>query len=160
MADRPSVLPPSILFVCLGNICRSPMAEGAFRAAAAEAGLAVTCDSAGTGDWHVGNPPDNRAQAEMARHGIDISGLRARQIETADYYRFSHIFALDLDNLGAIRAGAPDDGTAEIGLLMDCVEGQQGAAVADPYFGDASGFGVTYGDVTAAAAALVSRFGG
>src|SRR3546814_12602610 len=74
---------PSILFVCLGNICRSPLAEGAFRAAAQAAGLDVAADSAGTGDWHVGRPPDIRAQAVARAHGVDLSGLRARQV-TAD----------------------------------------------------------------------------
>lgn len=149
----------SVLFVCLGNICRSPMAEGAFRAAAAEAGLDVVCDSAGTGDWHIGSPPDVRAQAEMLRHGIDISGLRGRQIEADDYRRFTHIFALDHANLEEIRSRAPADTSAKIGLLLDCVSGREGAAVTDPYFGEDEGFGETWRDVTSAAAALVRRFG-
>lgn len=147
---------PSVLFVCLGNICRSPLAEGAFRAAAEEAGLAVHADSAGTGNWHVGEPPDPRAIATGARHGVDISFYRARQIAADDFHRFSHIFALDHENLTNIRRVAPRDATAQIGLLMDVVPGAQGEAVADPYFGDEAGFEATWADVAAAAQALVA----
>ncbi|MCW2370528.1 protein-tyrosine-phosphatase [Sphingobium sp. B11D3D] len=84
--------PSAILFVCLGNICRSPLAEAAFRHEASLAGLDVTADSAGTGDWHVGRPPDPRAQATALRHGIDISTYRARQIGPADFQRFDMNF--------------------------------------------------------------------
>jgi len=148
---------PAILFVCLGNICRSPLAEAAFRRAARDAVLDVAIDSAGTGDWHVGNPPDRRAQAVALRHGIDISGLRARQIATADYLRFTHIFALDHANLHAIRERAPTGAGAEIALLMDLVAGREGQAVADPYYGEDTGFETTWADVTLAASALVER---
>jgi protein-tyrosine phosphatase len=148
---------PAILFVCLGNICRSPLAEAAFRRAADQAGLDVEIDSAGTGDWHVGEPPDPRAQQIAREHGVDISHLRGRQLAPEDYRRFTHIFALDADNLAAIRIRAPADATAEIGLLLDCVEGRCGEAVADPYFGDIEGFHTTWADVTAAAEALVER---
>ena len=123
---------PSVLFVCLGNICRSPLAEAAFRARAAEAGLEVRADSAGTGDWHIGQPPDRRAQATALRHGIDISRYRGRQVEPADFRRFSHIFALDLDNLAGLHAIRPADATARIGLLLDLVDGLEGQPVADP----------------------------
>jgi protein-tyrosine phosphatase len=78
--------PPSLLFVCLGNICRSPLAEAAFREAAARAGLEAVADSAGTGDWHIGSPPDPRSQAVALAHGIDISGMRARQVRGADFH--------------------------------------------------------------------------
>jgi len=149
---------PAILFVCLGNICRSPLAEAAFRRAAQDAGLDVAVDSAGTGDWHVGHPPDRRAQAVALRYGIDISGLRARQVEAADFTRFSHIFALDHDNLLAIEARAPALCKAEIGLLLDVVPGRMGQAVADPYYGADSGFETTWAEVSEAAAALVARF--
>ena len=91
---------PALLFVCLGNICRSPLAEAAFRKAAAEAGLAAEADSAGTGDWHVGEPPDRRAQATARRHGIDISGYRGRQVSARDFHRFTHILALEDINRG------------------------------------------------------------
>lgn len=150
---------PSVLFVCLGNICRSPMAEGAFRAAADAAGLEVLVDSAGTGDWHIGNPPDPRAQTEAASHGVSISHLRGRQINENDYRNFTHIFALDSDNLSIIQQRAPEDAIAEISLLMDVIEGEQGRPVADPYYGGPKGFAKTWNDVNAAAQALVKRFG-
>ena len=150
----------AVLFVCLGNICRSPLAEAAFRKAVEEAGLEIEIDSAGTGNWHVGGPPDRRAQATALDFGIDISHLRARQVEAADYTRFTHIFALDHDNLAALRARAPVDATAEVALLLDCVKGREGAAVADPYYGGEEHFADTWEDVSMAAAALVERFSG
>lgn len=149
---------PAILFVCLGNICRSPLAEAAFRRAADQAGLDVEIDSAGTGDWHVGEPPDTRAQQIASEHGIDISDLRGRQLAPEDYRRFTHIYALDAENLATIRTRAPADATAEIALLLDCVDGRYGEAVADPYFGGPEGFRSTWADVTHAAEALVERF--
>jgi protein-tyrosine phosphatase len=148
---------PAILFVCLGNICRSPLAEGAFRDAAERAGLEVEIDSAGTGHWHAGNPPDPRAQATALNAGIDISGLRARQVEAADYTRFTHIFVMDHDNLAAVEALAPNDATAEISLLLDLVQGREGASVRDPYYGGEEHFADTWEDVSCAAAELVAR---
>lgn len=146
----------SVLFVCLGNICRSPLAEAALRAEAERAGIAVEVDSAGTGDWHVGSPPDRRAQAVALRHGIDISGYRGRQVTAADFRRFDHIFALDADNLKNLRQLRPSDGTAELRLLMDLVPGREGSGVTDPYFGGDAGFDVTWDDVTRAASVIVA----
>jgi len=148
---------PAVLFVCLGNICRSPLAEAAFRARAAEAGLEIGADSAGTGGWHIGEPPDRRAQRTALRHGIDISRYRGRQIESADFRRFSHIFALDLDNLAALHRIRPIDAPAKVGLLLDMVDGMEGQAVADPYYGADEGFEATWDQVDAAARALVER---
>ena len=148
---------PALLFVCLGNICRSPLAEAAFRKAAAEAGLAAEADSAGTGDWHVGEPPDRRAQATARRHGIDISGYRGRQVSARDFHRFTHILALDHANLDDLRALRPRDATARLSLLLDHVPGQEGEAVADPYWGDETGFDATWAEVSAAAEALVAK---
>ncbi|WP_277768956.1 low molecular weight protein-tyrosine-phosphatase [Sphingomonas sp. HITSZ_GF] len=147
----------SVLFVCLGNICRSPLAEGALRAAATRAGIDLTVDSAGTGGWHAGEPPDRRAQAAARRHGTDISGLRARQARAEDFRRFDYVLALDTQNLRDLAAIRPADATAELGLLMDYVPGREGSSVADPYYGDDSDFDVTWGDVSAAAEALVAR---
>ena len=149
---------PAILFVCLGNICRSPMAEGAMREAAEKRGLDIAVDSAGTGGWHAGDPPDTRAQAEAKRHGVDISGPRGRQIAPADHHRFTHIFALDEENLRDILLSAPADGTAEVSLLMDAVPGHEGKPVADPYYGGAEGFARTWDQVSVAAQALADRF--
>lgn len=148
----------SILFVCLGNICRSPLAEAALRAEAERLRLDLIVDSAGTGNWHAGEPPDPRAQATARRHGVDISGLKARQVKPADFRRFTHIVALDHDNLETLRRLAPrsenGDATAELSLLLDHVPGREGQAVADPYFGDDDGFEVTWAEVTAAARTL------
>ena len=146
-----------VLFVCLGNICRSPLAEAAFRAEAERIGLDAEADSAGTGDWHVGQPPDSRARALARVEGLSIDHLRARQLERADFTRFTHIFALDRQNLADIRAAAPAEATAEIGLLLDAVPGRAGEAVADPYFGEADGFEQTWRDVSEAARALGTR---
>lgn len=149
---------PAVLFVCLGNICRSPLAEAAFRLAAERAALDVLVDSAGTGDWHVGKPPDLRAQATARAHGIEIGQYRARQIAPEDFARFTHILALDRQNLADIRLVAPRRSDAEIALLLDLVAGREGQSVADPYFGYEAGFAETWADVTAAAEALVQRF--
>ena len=110
---------PCVLFVCLGNICRSPLAEAAFREEARRLNLDVVADSAGTGGWHVGEPPDPRAQAVARRNGVDISSLRGRQVKPADFHRFTHIVALDEDNLANLRRLAPPDATAELSLLLD-----------------------------------------
>ncbi|MCB2013912.1 MAG: low molecular weight phosphotyrosine protein phosphatase [Sphingobium sp.] len=146
----------AILFVCLGNICRSPLAEAAFRHHAELAGLDVEIDSAGTGRWHIGNPPDPRAQSVARKHGIETSHYQARQLEDADFHRFTHIFALDHDNLADIRARAPEGSRAHIMLLLDLVEGWEGQAVADPYYGDDSGFDDTWHEVSEAALALAA----
>ncbi|GAD49321.1 low molecular weight protein-tyrosine-phosphatase [Caenibius tardaugens NBRC 16725] len=155
--DMSMITVPSVLFVCLGNICRSPLAEAAFRKVAQDAGLDVRVDSAGTGDWHVGKGPDQRAIATAARHGIDIAYYRARQLAVEDFARFTHIFALDHANLEDIRAREPRDASASVALLLDVVPGREGQSVADPYFGDDAGFEVTWRDVMQAAEALAAR---
>ncbi|BBD01530.1 MULTISPECIES: low molecular weight protein-tyrosine-phosphatase [Sphingobium] len=147
---------PSVLFVCLGNICRSPLAEAALRAEAEKAGVDIVVDSAGTGDWHIGSPPDPRAQAVAQRHGIDISTYAGRQVSAEDFHRFTHVFALDAENLKNLRRIRPSDGTAELRLLMDMVPGREGTGVVDPYFGDDAGFDQTWDDVTRAAKAIVA----
>lgn len=149
---------PAILFVCLGNICRSPLAEGALRKAAQAAGLSVETDSAGIGNWHVGNPPDMRAQAIARRMGADISGLRARQLCEPDFTRFTHILGADHDNMRAIRAAMPAGATAQISLMFDVVPGREGQAVADPYYGEATHFAQTWSEVNEVAEALIRRF--
>lgn len=147
----------SFLFVCLGNICRSPLAEAAFRQAAQQAALDVHVDSAGTGNWHVGRPPDPRARAVALRYGCDIGHYRARQVTPADFSRFTHILALDGSNLSDLRRQAPADATARLSLLLDAVPGREGQSVADPYYGEDSHFEQTWHDVTLAAQSLVGQ---
>lgn len=144
----------SVLFVCLGNICRSPLAEAAFRAEIERLGLDAEADSAGTGDWHVGEPPDRRAQEVARRNGVDISGYRARQVTQGDFHRFTHVVALDTRNFADLEALRPEGAPASLTLLLDHVEGRRGQAVADPYYGAADGFDTTWADVTSGARAL------
>lgn len=150
----------SVLVVCLGNICRSPLAEAALRNEATKAGIDMVVDSAGTSDWHIGKGPDPRATALALRYGIDISRYQARQICEEDFDRFDMIFALDHENLANIQSVAPPAHKAQVSLLMDVVPGCEGQPVADPYFGDDAGFEVTWGEVQAAAQALVRRIAG
>jgi protein-tyrosine phosphatase len=147
---------PAILFVCLGNICRSPLAEAAMKAEAARVGLDLEIESAGTGDWHVDHAPDRRAQATALRHGIDISGYRGRQVDADDFRHFTHIVALDANNLADLKRLAPKDGTARLSLLLDHA-GRSGKSVADPYYGDDAGFETTWADVSAGAAGLAKE---
>ncbi|MBU6297463.1 MAG: low molecular weight phosphotyrosine protein phosphatase [Alphaproteobacteria bacterium] len=148
---------PAVLFVCLGNICRSPLAEAAFRAEAKRIGLDADADSAGIGGWHTGEPPDARARAVAKRHGIDIGGYRARKATPQDFRRFSHIVGLDHENLAALKAMRPANATAELSLLLDHVEGRKGESVADPYYGSERDFEITWADVTDGAQALARR---
>jgi protein-tyrosine phosphatase len=149
---------PAVLFVCLGNICRSPLAEAAFRREANKLNLDVEVDSAGTGNWHIGEPPDSRAQAVARKYGVDISACRARQVKPDDFRRFTHIIALDRENLRTLEKMRPQDATAELSLLLDHVSGRHGQPVADPYFGGDDGFAITWADVTTGAEALAKRF--
>jgi protein-tyrosine phosphatase len=150
-------MPTSVLFVCLGNICRSPLAEAAFHAEVERRGLDVEVDSAGTGDWHVGRAPDRRAQAAAARNGVDIAHLRARQVTPADFDRFDYIVALDADNLRDLRRMKPAGSKAALSLLLDHVPGRVGMAVADPYYGDDCHFDAAWSDVTAGAGGLAEH---
>jgi protein-tyrosine phosphatase len=151
---------PSVLFVCLGNICRSPLAEAAFRAEADRIGLEAEVDSAGTGAWHAGASPDRRAQTVARRNGVDISGYRARQVTPADFRRFERIIALDEANLVDLWAIRPADGTATLSLLLDHVPGCAGRSVADPYYGGDEGFEITWAEVTEGARALAAEMSG
>jgi protein-tyrosine phosphatase len=147
----------SVLFVCLGNICRSPLAEAAFRAEAERLGLDVEIDSAGTGDWHIGYPPDRRAAAVAAKNGVDITHLRARQVWAGDFRQFDHIVALDAQNLADLERMRPAGAKARLSLLLDHVEGREGQAVADPYYGDDSHFDAAWADVAEGARGLARK---
>ncbi|KVT34986.1 low molecular weight protein-tyrosine-phosphatase [Burkholderia ubonensis] len=132
----------AICFVCLGNICRSPTAEGVMRHQVEAAGLAdrIDVDSAGTGDWHVGEPPDVRAQAAARTRGYDLSALRARQVSAADFERFDLLLAMDEANLTELRRRCPVQHRDKVRLLMEFAPGATASEVADPYFGGAQGF--------------------
>lgn len=146
-----------ILFVCLGNICRSPTAEAALREALAEAGLAdhVEVDSAGTGDWHVGEPPDRRMTAAAADAGLTLGG-RARLVTAADFDTADLILVMDRSNLADVRALAPDDAARDkVRLFREFDGGADGDEVPDPYFGGPEGFAEVVDIVRAAARGLV-----
>lgn len=147
----------AILFVCLGNICRSPLAEAAFRAEAERLGLDVEIDSAGTGGWHAGHPPDRRAIAAARRNGADIAHLRARQVARGDFDRFDHIVALDAENLADLKALQPEGSRARLSLLLDHARERTGEGVADPYCGGDSHFDVAWRDVTEGARGLAQK---
>lgn len=123
-----------ILFVCLGNICRSPSAEAVVAAKAEARGLALELDSAGTGDWHLGEPPYGPMQAAGKAAGYDLSGLRARQVEPSDFNDFDLILAMDPENLANLRALAPEGARARVEMFTDYLPGGGAAEVPDPYF--------------------------
>lgn len=131
----------SILFVCMGNICRSPTAEGVFRHYVAEAGLAglFEIDSAGTHAYHVGEPPDKRAQEAAARRGFSLADIRARRVAPEDFERFHHIIAMDEDNLALLHEQAGAGQREKIRLFLEFSSGAE-TEVPDPYYGGATGF--------------------
>lgn len=133
------------------------MAEGAFRAVAQERGLHCLVDSAGTASYHIGSPPDPRAILVAGRKGVDIGGQSARQIDRDDFYRFSHIIALDRANLEGIRARAPRDATARLAMLLDAIDGRAGDPVADPYYGDEAAFEATWNVIAGGVEAWVEK---
>ena len=138
--------------VCLGNICRSPTAEGVLRNLAAREApdLALEIDSAGTADYHIGAPPDPRSQAAAKKRGIDISGLRARQVSQSDFERFDLILAMDRENLRELQALEPRGGHAQLKLFLDYAPELNLRDVPDPYYRDAAAFEQVL-DLTAAA---------
>lgn len=141
-AGMPEIEPVSILFVCMGNICRSPTAVGVMRKKLREAGLQdyVTVDSAGTHDYRVGKPPDPRAQAVAARRGYDLSCLRARQIEQSDFIRFDLLLAMDQSNLGLMESMCPFEHRHKLRLMMDFAYRFKAPVVPDPFDGRARDF--------------------
>ena len=126
----------------MGNICRSPTAEAVFRHVVSGAGLAgrIDCDSAGTHDYHIGAPPDQRSIAAASRRGYDMTALRARQVVVEDFARFQYVLAMDRQNLAALKRLRPPLGTAKLQLYGDLHEDYHGQDVPDPYYGGAQGF--------------------
>jgi protein-tyrosine phosphatase len=131
-----------VLFVCLGNICRSPTAEAVLRTLAARDApeLPLEVDSAGTADYHVGQPPDPRTRAAAARRGYDLGALRARAVEPADFERFDLILAMDRENLDALRRRAPSHAHERLRLFLEFAPEAARGDVPDPYYGGANGF--------------------
>ena len=132
----------SILFVCMGNICRSPTAQGVFSKLAREYGLdgTISVDSAGTHAYHLGHPPDIRAQEAAARRNVELSDQRARQVQYQDFQRFDYILAMDRENLDILTAMCPTDMRSRIHLFLDFAPHLQVQEMPDPYFGGKKGF--------------------
>ena len=153
------VEPQRLLVICLGNICRSPMAEGALRARLQAAGLAgeVEVDSAGTGGWHVGNPPDPRAIATAVAHGVDIAMLRARELAVEDFDRFDWILCADRANVRDVLRLAPAARRERVALLLEWAGIRAGGEVPDPYTGGQEDFQRVWRLVDSAAQAVVAR---
>ena len=139
MRDNPKV---SVLFVCTGNICRSPTAEGVFRKVVSDAELDadILVDSAGTHAYHVNEPPDRRARAAAERRGFPLDNIRARRVSDDDYDRFDYILAMDEDNLLILEEGAPEHQRYKIRLFLEFAGGNRAMEVPDPYYGGAAGF--------------------
>jgi protein-tyrosine phosphatase len=146
--------PVRILFVCLGNICRSPLAEGILRHLSL--GYPVDVDSAGTGGWHIGDLPDPRSIAVARRHGIDIAGQRGRKIDAGDFAAFDLIFAMDRNNLATLRALAPPATQHKLHLFLGYTLGVE-RDVPDPYYGGPEGFDTVYNMLFEGCSSLIGR---
>ena len=135
MENKPQV---KVLFVCMGNICRSPTAHGVFQALVDEQGLngQILVDSAGTHSYHIGSPPDPRSQSTAFSRGVDLSGLRARQFEPGDFLEFDFLIAMDISNRKNMAAINPGKGQARLALMLEYSESFKQKDVPDPYYGD------------------------
>jgi protein-tyrosine phosphatase len=155
-----------ILFVCTGNICRSPTAEGVARALAARAGVAhlFAFDSAGTQGFHAGEPPDARAVKAAAQRGYDLSGLRARQVAEKDFFQFDHVLAMDQSHLQSLAKRCPPTAKDRLGLFLDYAEASTAAepdlaeGVPDPYYGGPQGFEYVLDVIEATTQQLIRHF--
>lgn len=132
----------SVVFVCMGNICRSPTAEAVFRHYVEKAGLEhlILIDSAGTHDYHIGEPPDPRTQRAAKQRGYDMSGLRGRQVAVEDFVMFDYVLAMDEANLSILQRLRPRDASSHLGLFLEFAERHSNREVPDPYYGGADGF--------------------
>ncbi|PDT41015.1 protein tyrosine phosphatase [Sinorhizobium sp. FG01] len=150
--------PVRILFVCLGNICRSPLAEGIMRQLARRNGYGdvVSVDSAGMGAWHIGHPPDRRSIAVARAHGIDISGLRGRQIDAADLAAFDLILGMDRRNVAELRRLASPETFHKVHLFMNVAAGRNDD-VPDPYYETADAFEALYQMLEAGCSSLLAK---
>lgn len=164
MSHTESLAHPDIgvLFVCMGNICRSPTAEGVFRKLLAERApqLKLRVDSAGTHDYHIGQAPDARAIAAARARGVDISAHRGRQVSRNDFENFDYILAMDRDNLAGLRAIRPHASRAELSLLLAFATNSPMEEVPDPYFGGPQGFEQVLDLIEQGAVGLLDRIYG
>ncbi len=149
----------SVLFCCMGNICRSPTAEGVFRAQLHEAGLAaqVHLDSAGTHAYHLGEPPDARSQRHARKRGYDLSRQRAREVRAADFAAFDLVLAMDFDNLARLEQDCPPEHRHKLRLFMSFAPQAGSAVVPDPYYSGADGFEVVLDLVEQAGRGLLAH---
>lgn len=149
----------SVLFVCLGNICRSPTAHGIFESMVRERGLSdrITVDSCGTGDWHIGQAPDRRATEEAAKRGYSLEHLRARQVRYSDFNEFDYIIAMDEQNLADLAAMCPADFSGTLSLFLPFAPDNPVDDVPDPYYGGPEGFTVVLDMVEAASEGLLQE---
>ena len=156
MSNKPKT---RILFVCLGNICRSPMAEGSFRYLVAEQGLEhlVEIDSAGTGAWHVGDQPDQRATSTAILRGIDISGQTARKVRASDFETFDYLLAMDQENHMNLLQMSPQEHRHKVRLFLEFAPDQPDREVPDPYYGGGAGFDHVLDLVLAASRGLLEE---
>lgn len=151
-----------VLMVCMGNICRSPLAHGLFEALVAQEGLAdvIIVDSAGTHAYHVGESPDPRSQQTAQRHGIDLSQQRARRVSRDDFEQFDYILAMDHDNYHSLMGSAPDEHQHKVRLFLEYAPQRREREVPDPYYGGPDGFEHVYELVEAAALGLLADIRG
>ncbi len=149
-----------VLFVCMGNICRSPTAEGVTRMLAEKKGVAAffEFDSCGTHGYHIGNPPDARARQAAAQRGYDLSSLKARQVSDIDFERFDHILAMDRDNLALLRQACPEELHGKLGLFLEYASRSGVDEVPDPYYGGPEGFERVLDMIEDAATGLLDKF--
>ncbi len=148
-----------VVFVCMGNICRSPTAEAVFRRQVEQAGLAdrIAIDSAGTHDYHIGELPDPRTRQAASKRGYDMSALRGRQVGVGDFSRFDYVLAMDENNLAILQRLRPRDAESHLGLFLEFAERHVEREVPDPYFGGADGFERVLDMVEDAAQGLLSH---
>jgi len=148
-----------VMFVCLGNICRSPTAHGVFQGLVEQSNLqeSIQVDSSGTGGWHIGHPPDRRATLEAKARGYDLSDLRARQVTVDDFHVFDYILAMDRVNLSDLEAMRPAGSKARLALLLSYSDGEEALEVPDPYYGGGEGFSQVFDMVERASAGLLQE---
>lgn len=161
--NAPDTTRVSVLFVCLGNICRSPTAHGIFVGLINDAGLSdqIYVDSAGTGDWHIGREPDHRAQEHALKRGYDLSSLRARQVTEQDFQQFDYILGMDAQNMLGLKAMCPAGYSGHLSLFLDFLDqdgnNQDAMEVPDPYYGGEAGFELVLDMVEKASKNLLSH---